>query len=154
MGKNKKCRKWMYWAIMIGIGILFIFHSFPLKKCIRDDFFVDFIDFQKNTCYLNGWSTSYCDMANSPRIRGYTEKPVDSVWPQFELREVTREKRLQRHSWSGVLKLNSLNRKKRWSTSPGLLYKNRLFHNFRWTHCILSFNKNLIYRSAFLIFFS
>ena len=41
--------------IMIGIGILCIFHSFPLKKCIREDFFVDFFDFQKkNTCYLNG----------------------------------------------------------------------------------------------------
>ena len=35
---------------MIGIGILCIFHSFPLKKCIREDFFVDFFDFQKNTC--------------------------------------------------------------------------------------------------------
>ena len=40
--------------VMIGIGILCIFHSFPLKKCIREDFFVDFIDFQKITYYLNG----------------------------------------------------------------------------------------------------
>ena len=40
--------------LTIGIGILCIFHSFQLKKCIREDFFVDFYDFEKNTCYLNG----------------------------------------------------------------------------------------------------
>ena len=31
----------------MGIGILCIFHTIPLKKCIREDFFIDFFDFQK-----------------------------------------------------------------------------------------------------------
>ena len=44
--------------MMMGIGIFCIFHSFPLKKCSREDFFVDFFDFQKNTCYLNTWPIS------------------------------------------------------------------------------------------------
>ena len=52
--------------IMMGIGILCIFHSFPLKKWVGEGFFIDFFDFQKNTCHLNGWPTSPVCKANLP----------------------------------------------------------------------------------------
>ena len=40
--------------MIMGIGILCIFHSFPLKKWVREGFSLISLIFKKNACYFNG----------------------------------------------------------------------------------------------------
>ena len=70
-GLDRQCclneQKWIYWTYN-DKNWHFRHYSFVSdEKCIREDFFIDFFDFQKNTCYLNGWPISSYSLVNRTR---------------------------------------------------------------------------------------